>query len=145
MRVRSIAVVPDSVADVVYWIFIRGAQTLSDSSLRASEPATAAESIRLIQLTNTPGVPGPSLKTCQQRMDLITVSASFLIFHVICVVCSFCSAGYIISRFTVANSAQPCFTECSTNVRVNTTQGEKGSITRSIFINIFPYSISTFV
>lgn len=86
MRVRYIAVVPDSVGDVFYWIFSSGAQTLSDSSLRASEPpTTAAESIRLIQLTSTPRVPGPSLKTCQQRTDLITVSAYCLIFHVICV------------------------------------------------------------
>lgn len=45
-----------------------------------------------------------------------------------CAWSEYCSAGYIITRFTVANSAQPCFTECSTNVRVNTAQATREAL-----------------
>ncbi len=52
----------------------------------------------------------------------------FMEYMFCCVWSEYCSVGYIITDSTVANSAQPCFTESFTNVRVKSTQGDTGSV-----------------
>lgn len=138
------------VGDVLYWIFSSGAQTLSDSSLRASEPTTAVESSGHQPHTINQYFWG----TWPFTEDMSAEDASMTHRE-----CSFpyfswniCFAVYgrsIAVRVTSLRAlqwqtAQPCFTECFTNVRVNTTQGDTGSVACPICILHSYFNITVF-
>ncbi len=68
----------------------------------------------------------------------------FMEYMFCCVWSEYCSVGYIITGSTVANSAQPCFTESFTNVRVKSTQGDTGSVAAPMCILHSKSSLTVF-
>ncbi len=68
----------------------------------------------------------------------------FIEYMFCCVWSEYCSVGYIITDSTVANSAQPCFTESFTNVRVKSTQGDTGSVAAPMCILHSKSSLTVF-